>query len=134
MTGSAPSLTGALPPSGSPLIDGVSAAWSCSEAGGGGVELVMFVELRSGELAAGDGELWGSGVGVRSDRGEPDVRLPGTGDGFCWGGRRWSFSCSCASRACRAEGRETVLHKVLWLSENLKKIGRIYTIYYNTDY
>lgn len=53
----------------------------------------------SGVLAAGDGELWGSGVGVRSDRGEPDLLLDGTGDGFCWGRRRRSFSCSCASRA-----------------------------------
>lgn len=37
----------------------------------------------SGVLAAGDGELWGSGVGVRSDRGDPDLLLDGTGDGFC---------------------------------------------------
>lgn len=85
MTCSAPPFIGALPPSGSPLIDGVSGAWSWSTsgAGGGGVELVVLVVARSGELAAGDGELWGSGVGVRSDRGEPDLRLPGTGDGFC---------------------------------------------------
>lgn len=98
VTGSAPPFIGALPPSGSPLIDGVFAAWSWSwswsAAGGGCTELLVLVAVRSGELAAGDGELWGSGVGVRSDRGEPDLRLPGTGDGFCWGRRRRSFSSS----------------------------------------
>lgn len=93
MTCSAPPFIGALPPSGSPLIDGLSGAWSLSRSGaaGGGVELVA---VRSGELAAGDKELWGSGVGVRSDRGEPDLGLPGTGDGFCWGRHSRSFSCS----------------------------------------
>lgn len=99
VTGSVPPLTGVLPVSGSPLTDGVSGGCSWSRSGGGGggggVELVLgFVLVRSGVLAAGDGELWGSGVGVRSDQGEPDLRLPGTGDGFCWGSRSRSFSCS----------------------------------------
>lgn len=93
-----PSFTWPLSP---PFTAGVSDAWSWSVAGNGGVELVV---VRSGVLAAGDGELWGSGVGVRSDLGEPDLRPPGTGDGFCWGSRRRSFSCSWASKAC-AGGR-----------------------------
>lgn len=67
MTCSVPPFTGPLSP---PFTDCVSDAWSWSVAGGGGVELVV---VRSGVLAAGDGELWGSGVGVRSDRGEPDL-------------------------------------------------------------
>lgn len=73
MTGSAPPLTEALQSSGSPLIDGVSTTGSrsWSGAGGGGVELLVTVVVRSGELAAGDGELWGSGVSVLSERGEP---------------------------------------------------------------
>lgn len=96
MTGSVPPFIGALPLSGSPLIDGVSAAWSWSWSAVccGCMVLVVLVVVRSGELAAGEGELWGSGVDVRSDRGEPDLRLPGTGDGFCWGRRSRSFSCS----------------------------------------
>lgn len=87
---------GATPPSGSPLTGGGSAAWSWLSSGapGGGVEWEGVLLVRSGMLAAGDGELWGSGVGVRSDRGEPDRRLPGTGEGFCWGRRRRSISCS----------------------------------------
>lgn len=65
VTGSPPAMTAAPPPSGSPLTVGGSAAcsrspsWSWSgTGGGGGVELVgLVVVARSGELAAGDGEL-----------------------------------------------------------------------------
>lgn len=95
VTCSVPPLDGVLPLSGSPLTDGVSGpwSWSGSGAGDGCVELVVLA-VRSEVLAAGDGELCGSGVGVRSERGEPDLRLLGTGDGFCWGKRSRSFSCS----------------------------------------
>lgn len=67
--------------SGSPLMDGVSGARSWAVTGAVGVEVAV---VRSGVLAAGegDGELLGSGVGVRSDLGEPDRRPPGTGEGF----------------------------------------------------
>lgn len=91
MTCSAPPFIGGLLSSDSPLIDGVSG----SRSGG-----VVLVAVRSGVLAAGDGELWGSGVGVRSDLGEQDLRFPGAGDEFCWGRRSRSFSSSWASRAC----------------------------------
>lgn len=87
---------GATPLSGPSLTGGGSAVWfwMSSGAAGGGVEREPVLFVRSGMLAAGDGELWGSGDGVRSDRGEPDLRLQGTGEGFCWGKRRRSISCS----------------------------------------
>lgn len=42
-------------------------------ADGGGVELLVLVAVRSGELAADDRELWGSVTGMESDWGEPDL-------------------------------------------------------------
>ena len=105
----------ASPCSASPLMEGVSmatsSAWAGGEGGGGGGGVGVGVEpgstaVRSGVLAAGEGEaeLPGSGVGERSERGDPDLLPPppppGTGEGCCWGGRSRSFSCSCwASRA-----------------------------------
>lgn len=54
---------------------------SGSAAGGGGVveRVVSALVLRSGVLTPGEG---GSGVEVRSERGEPDLLPPGTGEGF----------------------------------------------------
>lgn len=85
-----PTLCKTLLLSDSPFMVGVSRSKS---GWGGGVELMAF---RSGVLASGDGELRGSGVGVRSGRGEP---VQGTGEGLFWDRRSRSFSCSWASKA-----------------------------------
>lgn len=66
--------TGAASPT-PPFSGGVPGAPPRSSSGG-----VEVAAVRSGVLAAGEGELWGSGVGVRSDRGEQDRRFPGAGE------------------------------------------------------